>query len=420
MASLHQDPKSSVYRIRFRFNGRNVQRSLKTTQKRRASSVCLQVEETLDLIERGRIEIPPNADPITFIISGGQATQSTKPIMSIGLSTLFEIYEERMPTGRKEESTLASERIHLKHLKKHLGANRTVQTLTKSNLQTYVDKRLKEKWRGKSISPDTVRNELVTLRLLWNWGVKEGLLSGTSPVKDVEFPLTNEKPPFMTRQEIEDVIARGGLTADGEKELWEALYLHVSEVGQVLETFRENARHSFVYPMMVFIAHTGCRRSEMVRSRIEDIDFKSKSVQIREKKKSRSKAITYRRVDMSQLLHDVMANWIASHPGGQSTFCQLRLSGKVTPLTVHQAHCHFSKTLQSTEWNIVRGFHVFRHSFASNLAAVGVDQRVIDEFMGHQTEEMRRRYRHLFPAVRKAAIMSVFGNDNNLFVSRAC
>ena len=40
----------------------------------------------------------------------------------------------------------------------------------------------------------------------------------------------------------------------------------------------------------------------------------------------------------------------------------------------------------------------FRHSFASNLAAASVDQRIIDEWMGHQTEEqMRTRYRHLFP-----------------------
>jgi hypothetical protein len=29
---------------------------------------------------------------------------------------------------------------------------------------------------------------------------------------------------------------------------------------------------------------------------------------------------------------------------------------------------------------------------------------VIDEFMGHQTEAMRKRYRHLFPKNRRAAI----------------
>jgi site-specific recombinase XerD len=38
------------------------------------------------------------------------------------------------------------------------------------------------------------------------------------------------------------------------------------------------------------------------------------------------------------------------------------------------------------------GFHLPRHPFSSNLARAGVDDRVIDHFMGHQTEEMRRRY----------------------------
>jgi hypothetical protein len=37
-----------------------------------------------------------------------------------------------------------------------------------------------------------------------------------------------------------------------------------------------------------------------------------------------------------------------------------------------------------------------------------VDQRLIDEWMGHETEEMRRRYRHLFPDVQRQAIETVF------------
>jgi site-specific recombinase XerD len=51
-------------------------------------------------------------------------------------------------------------------------------------------------------------------------------------------------------------------------------------------------------------------------------------------------------------------------------------------------------------------YHVFRHSFCSNLAMAGVDQRVIDEFLGHQIEAMRKRYRHLFPNDRHSAIES--------------
>jgi integrase len=33
-----------------------------------------------------------------------------------------------------------------------------------------------------------------------------------------------------------------------------------------------------------------------------------------------------------------------------------------------------------------------------------VDDRIIDHFMGHQTEEMRRRYQHLFPEERRKAL----------------
>jgi integrase len=59
---------------------------------------------------------------------------------------------------------------------------------------------------------------------------------------------------------------------------------------------------------------------------------------------------------------------------------------------------------KNSKWSVLRGYHVLRHSFASNLARHGVDQYKIDEFMGHQTDEMRRRYRHLFPEDRKSAI----------------
>ena len=48
--------------------------------------------------------------------------------------------------------------------------------------------------------------------------------------------------------------------------------------------------------------------------------------------------------------------------------------------------------------------HTFRHSFASILAMKGVDQRIIDAMMGHQTEEMRARYQHLFPKAKQRAI----------------
>jgi integrase len=77
------------------------------------------------------------------------------------------------------------------------------------------------------------------------------------------------------------------------------------------------------------------------------------------------------------------------------------------PLTIDQSN-HYLKASLSGKWEKVRGWHVFRHSFISNCAAAGVDQRMIDAWSGHQTDEMRRRYTHLFPEKQRSAIDAVF------------
>jgi integrase len=101
-----------------------------------------------------------------------------------------------------------------------------------------------------------------------------------------------------------------------------------------------------------------------------------------------------------------MAGWFAEHPGGQYALCQ----DDGRPVSVALATEHFGCTLAGSEtWRNVRGFHTFRHSFASILAMKGVDQRVIDAMMGHQTAEMRARYQHPFPQARRRAIDELLG-----------
>ncbi len=145
---------------------------------------------------------------------------------------------------------------------------------------------------------------------------------------------------------------------------------------------------------------------------------------------------------MSPPLKAVLAAWLAEHPGGPFLFCQsgfVERSKKRSRTTGHQgekarpgslkgrlatvrpreaqatagitrdeAHDHFKRTLAGSKWEVLRGPHVLRHSFISCLAAAGVDQRIIDDFVGHQTDEQRRRYRHLLPDVKKKALSSVF------------
>ncbi len=72
MASLDIDNYSKLHRIRFRFAGRSYKRSLKTTDRYEAMTVKGRVEETIRLLERGRLEMPLNADPAAYIMSDGK------------------------------------------------------------------------------------------------------------------------------------------------------------------------------------------------------------------------------------------------------------------------------------------------------------------------------------------------------------
>ena len=50
--------------------------------------------------------------------------------------------------------------------------------------------------------------------------------------------------------------------------------------------------------------------------------------------------------------------------------------------------------------------------------AAGVDQRLIDDWVGHTTEEMRRRYRHLIPSVQESKRSGRYSGMNRLIQSR--
>jgi hypothetical protein len=116
LASLHHNPESGVYSVRFRYDGRNVNRSLRTRDGRQARELVVRIEETIQLIQRGRIEFPPHARAVEFIMADGRMTRAATMSKAIGLKQLFETYQARLPVGHKEESTLVGEQSHLPFL----------------------------------------------------------------------------------------------------------------------------------------------------------------------------------------------------------------------------------------------------------------------------------------------------------------
>ena len=320
---------SGHYHICFRFNGRRFKRSLKTSRPDHADARRVRLEETIRLVETGRLDIPDDVSDIArFLLADGKAAKSksrrnghaTPPPQTL-LKQVFDKFFAAIPAGNLEESTLKGMHRHEGHLLRLLGAKYPLRNLSIDKLQTYVNRRANEKTHyGTPVQPNTIHKELVTLGTVWRWAERSSLVSGTFPRRGVRLPKSNELPPFQTWEEIERQINLGGLTDAEISTLWDALYLRRAEIDELLAHVKEHARQPFIYPMIVMAAHTGARRAELLRSRRSDFDFDGAMVTIREKKRVHGRNTT-RRVAMSPTLRAVMQQWIEhDHPGDAHTF----------------------------------------------------------------------------------------------------
>jgi len=412
MASIHQDNRTHNWIIAFRWLGRQYRRSCATTIRSEAEGLKARVEDVIRLLKQGRIEMPQEADPGVWIMSDGKLKNKPTDNGStpVSVRSICDMYYENQID--KAETTLGGERVHISHLTRLLRPDARFASLTLQKMQAYVNRRITEDNRlGTTVSGKTVKKELTTFMQVWDWARQRDFVNGLCPIKDthrprrwaVKIPKPEDNERFMTWEEIERRIARGGLTGDEQKELWKYLFLDEVRIRELLKHVEKKAAHSFIYPMIAFVTYTGVRRSEMCRTRIDDIMTDDNVVRVRERKRRKDWASTTREVPLHPALKKIMLPWLATHPGGQYAITpplamprgKTRADFKM--LTFQEAQCHFKQTLVGSKWEVIRGFHVLRHSFGALCTRAGIPMNVFAEWMGHTTEEMMRLFQHLFP-----------------------
>ena len=397
------EKRGSLYRVVFQIGGISYKRSLGIDDEREAAGRVAAIERRIQMVERGELAVPEESDLPAFLLEDGKSPSPATVKNSCTVKQLIDQFIADLPAGSIEENSLYTLNIHLAHIVRLLTPDKSISRINFAALQDYVNKRSGETGRrGQPISPTTIRKELSSFSGVWNWGIRMNKTKVAYPNKGLRYAKTTDKPPFQTWKEIERQIACGGLSEIEEAELWDCLYLRIEEVVQLLEFVKRQSSEPFLYPMLVMAAHTGARRSEIARSQKRDFDFDAGTVLVREKKRSKGRA-TNRSVPMTEQLAKTMKAWLEEQPGPAAF---THLGEAIIP---ERASDEFSKALAGSRWEKLRGWHVLRHSFVSNLASRAIDQRLIDEFVGHTTEAMRRRYRHLFPETKRAAISAVFG-----------
>lgn len=403
MASLSRH--GDVFHIRFRFRNRSYRRTLKTEAAQDAQGALHVVGKTIHQLRLGLLQVPPGLDPGDFIVSGGtlRPTVSLKQATTRELTALYLKAEQQ----RISESFVSSKQTHLNHLLEFLAkrADQPTRDVSEDDLRRYRDLRC-----GK-VQETTVNKELVTLKHLYEWAVAEKYLEQSPAAGLVLFKCEVDRDRFKTVAEIEQILERGGLSEQEQLNVWDCLYLTPQEIAAILSIVQANAVDDISFLLHAVPAYTGMRRGEILRLRWTDVDLEKAFLIARSRKQSRTKREVQRQIELHPDLQKELLTWRKRHPKGQLVFCN---AATLEPLPKGHANQRFWQPLRGTTWCLDRaknwykiGFHSYRHSFASNLAAAGVDQRITDAFMGHQTEEMRRRYQHLYPKNRQSAILAL-------------
>ncbi len=407
MASLQH--RSGSWRVIFRFRGLQHFVTIGEVDETEAQGVKARYEYILRLLKQRLLTLPSGMDIVTFLRNDGKPPDTTAEGDSpeTTFAQFRDGYLKTIGNGAVETNTLYTSKIHLAHLANTLGERFPIASIVHADLQRHVTRRSS----SDKVAAVTIKKELDTLRSAWNWAKRMGFVQDDFPGAGLVYPKGREKLPFMTWTEIERRIAAGG----DPEELWECLFLREAEITKFLDFVQQRKAPVWVYPMCVMAAHTGARRSEMIRAERQDVDFEAGIITIREKKRVRGK-VTTRRVPISSRLKEALEAFplVNGHLFGEPSLqavqkAFMRVVGKHMSGAKNAEAKARKEAKRRTKWSVLKGYHVLRHSFISALANKGVDQRIIDELVGHQTEAMRRRYRHLYPQTVADAVKQVFG-----------
>jgi integrase len=244
---------------------------------------------------------------------------------------------------------LKSVKVALKHLIKFFGNEYLLTELTVRRIEQFIER----------LSAEAPRGYLVYLRNLkaaLNRAVVWAYIS-KSPFDNIKIPKRQlVKPYFITREELQKIL---DVT---EKEIMKEIF--------------------------IFAFNTGCRVSEIVQVKWENIDFNRKIVTIGDADFT-TKSKKQRVIPMTNEALNILRN--CSKIGG---------NGYVFPkpdgFPYHPDHISkkFKMAVRQAGLSEEITFHTLRHSFASNLANKNVSLVVIQELMGHSSLTVTQIYSH--------------------------
>ena len=336
---MFPDPKTGLFQLEWRENGRRLSRSLKHRDWRRA-------KKQADEFAAGFIDA-----------ANGKAEAKPEPLT---LDKLFEIYGEEV-TPTKAETSQRSDRAATRTFLRFFGGGRSPETLSQRDWDRFIKARRSGRVgpSGRPVSDRTIEHDLKFLIAVLNWASKSRdergkLLLASNPLRGLRTP-TEKNPTRVVLSEEE----------------YQAL-LGVSQ--EVDWRFR----------VALVLAHeTGHRIGAIRQLRFSDIDFEGGVVRWRaEHEKTGYEHRTPVTAEALAVLHEARER-SSEHEDDAPVLPAPRDPSKSAGRSLVRVWWYRAQSLAGLEAKRGRGWHSLRRKFASDL----MDQplKVLCELGGWKT-----------------------------------
>ncbi len=212
-------------------------------------------------------------------------------------------------------------------------------------------------------SPRTVNRKITTLKSLFKFAEKEGVVKLNPTLKLTSAKTSKSIPSFVTVDEMNELLDKKKFSDD-----------YVGKRNKL---------------MVEIFYSTGIRLSELINIKIRDVDFSKKQLKVLGKRnKERIIPLTQELVTSLEKFLDIRNSMKTNF----TTYLLLTEKGKkLNPSLVYKTINDLISSVTSLKKTSP---HILRHTFATHMLNSGADLNVIKELLGHASLSATEVYTH--------------------------
>ena len=165
----------------------------------------------------------------------------------------------------------------------------------------------------------------------------------------------------------------------------ERTYLTGSEQEELINSID----HKLIKIVVITLCNTGLRISECLHLKMEDVDLKTKMINVINGKGGKE-----RKVPINDKLHAVLTAYVANITNIKNSiyFFETKKTGRLSAQYVNRI---LKETTYKLGWSKKVSAHILRHSFASSLLSKGSNLVDIQKLLGHSNLKVTSIYLHV-------------------------